>query len=66
MIFHGLKVIRGAVVQAMLISDGTQSSGSDEIKVTFSGNTLTIVEVNAGDIEVNIYTGFVWGDVALA
>jgi hypothetical protein len=64
-IFPGLKVIKGCIVQARKIADGS-GADNDATIYTFSGNTLTIVEEGAGTIETNVYSGFVWGDVALA
>jgi len=54
-------------VQPRVIANGEIGHATDSnVLVTFTGNTLTIVEVAAGDIEVNVYSGFVWGDVKLA
>ena len=64
-IFPSLKTIRGFVVQPRTISTGEIGHATDNnVTVTVSGNTMTIVEVAAGDIEVNVYSGFVWGDLA--
>lgn len=65
-VFPQLSVIRGAIVQPRSIADGTQSGTTDEVKVSFTGNTLSILEVGAGDIEVNVYSGLVWGDAKVA
>jgi len=64
-IFPSLKTIRGGIFQARKIADGS-GADNDATTYTFSGNTLTIVEAAGGTIETNIYSGFVWGDVALA
>lgn len=60
--FPSLRDIVGFTVDAYDLSDGSKAS-DDAIKVTASGNVLTILEVSAGVIEANRYQGFVWGTI---